>query len=96
MYYVTLKKIESKHNNLRTDIVNGLVPELPIIGNRLFMYSKEVLTPGTDTRYVFTSPIKDVVVNAENNDIVFRTENSLYVLTNIVRAIPFEGKESEE
>jgi hypothetical protein len=86
MYYATLKKIESTHNNVRTDTVKGLVPEMPTTGKPFFMYSSEVLTPGTNLRHIYTTEIKEVTVNEENGDIVFRTENSLYVLTSIVRA----------
>lgn len=94
MYYCTLKKIESTHNNLRTEVVQGLVPELPVVGKSLFMYSKEILTPNTNVRHILTSRIKEVTISDKNGDIVFRTENSLYELTNIVLADPI--KEGEQ
>lgn len=86
MYYCTLKKIESTHNNLRTESVKGLANEIPVVGSRFFMYSEDTLTPDTNIRYVNTSVIKDVKFNAENGDYVFRTENSLYVLTSVSKA----------
>jgi hypothetical protein len=88
MYYVTLKKIESTHSNVRTDQINGLATELPVVGQQFFMYSSEVLTEGTNVRHIHTSEIKDVKVDAQTGEIVFRTQNSLYALTNIKRADP--------
>jgi hypothetical protein len=92
MYYVTLTKIESTHNNLRTNEVNGLAVELPVVGSAFFMYSSEILTEGTNVRHIHTSEIKDVKSDMETGEIVFRTQNSLYALTNIKRADP--SKES--
>lgn len=88
MYYATLKKIESTHNNLRTETVDGLIPDIPVVGSNFFMYSSQTITPDTNIRHIYTTPVKEVRVNAENGDIVFRTENSLYVLTNVKYADP--------
>jgi len=62
-----------------------LAPELPQISKHFFMYSNEVLTPDTSIRYVYTSLIQDV--KEKDNEIVFRTENSVYVLSNIEEII---------
>jgi hypothetical protein len=83
MFYATLNKVESTHNNLRTNTVNGLVPELPEVGGRLFMYSSEVLTPNTNMRHIYTSIIQEIKVDEATGDMTIRTENSLYMLTNI-------------
>ena len=85
MFSITMTKVESTHKNLRTDVVKGLAPELPQIGKHFFMYSNEVLTPDTSIRYVYTSLIQDV--KEKDNEIVFRTENSVYVLSNIEEII---------
>jgi hypothetical protein len=74
--YVTLKKIESNHNNLRTDEVTGITHNLPEVGERFFMYA-EALEEG-DVRHIYTSPIKEV--REVDNEIVFKTENSVYSL----------------
>lgn len=81
MFYVTMKKIESTHKNLRTDEVKGLTPELPQVGKHFFMYSNEVLTPDTNIRYIYTSPVRDMRSN--DDEIVFRTENSVYTLSEV-------------
>lgn len=89
MYYATLKRIESNHNNVRTDTVDGLIPELPVVGKPFFMYSEEVLTPDTNIRSIYTfSEVVEVKFNEENGDIVFRTQNSLYAITNVRKADP--------
>lgn len=74
--YVTLKKIESNHNNLRTDEVSGIAHTLPTVGKPFFMYAK-ALEEG-DVRYIHTSPVAEV--RTLENEIVFKTENSIYSL----------------
>ena len=83
MYYVTLKKIESKHKNLRSDIVNGVTPELPITGISFFMYSDDVLTDKANIRHITTSIVESVDNETTNDIIMFRTKNSIYELSNI-------------
>lgn len=95
MYYVTLKKIESTHNNVCTETMHGLTPALPVVGRQFFMYSDEVLTPGTDTRFINTTTIQGVKVDEENGEIVFRTQNSIYTLTDISRADPMSDKKQD-
>ena len=92
MYYVTLTKIESTHKNLRTNVVNGMAPELPVTGQPFFMYSDEVLTEGTNVRHIYTSIVVSVD-NEASDDIVFKTQNSLYALSNIKKAIPAQDSE---
>jgi hypothetical protein len=76
MMYVTLKRIESNHSNLRTDEVSGIAHSLPTVGKRFFMYA-EALEEG-DVRYINTSAVQDV--QSVEDEIVFKTENSLYSL----------------
>jgi hypothetical protein len=83
MFYVTLNKIESTHNNLRTDVVTGLTPRLPVVGEQFFMYSNEVLTENTNTRFIRTSKIESIKASDDGREIIFRTQNSLYTLTSI-------------
>lgn len=85
MYYVTLRKIESSHNKLRTDEVEGLAPELPESGKRFFMYADALELDEVDAkRYVHTSVVQKVVKRGD--DLVFHTENSTYCLTDITKA----------
>lgn len=83
MYTITLKKIESTHNNLRTEEVLGLAPQLPKEGKQFFMYTNP-LDPEKDLRYVHTSTVSSVNYTEEGT-IVFRTNNSLYELSNIIK-----------
>lgn len=83
MYYVKLKKIESTHNNVRTDLIDGLAPELPEAGKRFFMYA-ETLDPLMDARYIQTTVVQKVQETDEG--LVITTENSVYLLTDIEKA----------
>jgi len=94
MYHATLKKIESNHNNLRTDTVSGLVPALPVVGDQFFMYSNEALTPGAAGRYIYTSQIQEVRLDPTTGETIFRTENSVYALSGIRLAEPVSGATS--
>lgn len=94
MYHATLKKIESNHNNLRTDMVSGLVPALPVVGAQFFMYSNEALTPGAVGRYIYTSQIQEVRLDLMTGETIFRTENSLYSLTGVRFAQPVSSANS--
>lgn len=89
MYTVNLRKIESTHENLRTDTVVGLAPNLPQRGKQSFMYS-EPLNKESDLRYIHTSIVKKVKFT-ENGSIVLWTQNSIYELTNITKET-YNGK----
>jgi len=68
-----LKKIESNHNNLRTNEVEGVF-SLPQVGEAFILFGK-----GLDfgTRLIFTTPVK----NFNEKNMTFTTENSTYFLT---------------
>lgn len=70
---VRLTKVESTHNNLRTDVVEGECSHLPTIGLRFVMYSDPVEVFG-NMRYVSTSPVQAITQDG------FRTLNSTYKL----------------
>ena len=74
---VKLTKIESNHNNLRTDIIEGITLELPEVG-KSFVLAGKPLTPGTDIRLVTTTEIKNV--EKIDNEYKFKTLNSTYKL----------------
>jgi len=86
MKYVTLKKIESMHENLRTDEVVGMTPNMPTVGNAFFMYADpldpEAKVDGVpvNARYIHTSIVQEVTEH-KNGEISFKTANSVYSLT---------------
>jgi len=71
-----LKKINSNHNNLRTDTVEGHIDFLPEV-NLPFMIKAEPIDPNADIRLVWTTPVKSVQY-IDSNTIVFETKNSTY------------------
>lgn len=79
MFKVTLKKIESSHNNLRTDEIEGMTLSMPELDKTFFMYTESSFTPDA-TRFILTSPVKEMRSLSEN-EILFKTLNSVYVLT---------------
>ena len=79
MHKVKLEKVESSHNNLRTNSVTGVCIELPIVGKSFMLMSDEVLTASATVRVINTSIVKDVLKCA-NGDLSFTTENSTYLL----------------
>lgn len=79
MYPVTLKRIESLHDNLRDDEVTGLAPELPKLGGRFFMYA-EAKDRNSDIRYIRTSEVQSMEL-LSGGSIGFKTQNSMYELS---------------
>lgn len=76
-YKVKLTKLQSNHNNLRTDSVEGFSLELPEVG-KSFQLVGDPLTAGALFRGVFTTEIKNV--ERMGNEFVFHTMNSKYKL----------------
>lgn len=68
-----MTRLDSSHQNLRTDSVEGDAPRLPAIGRR-FVMAAPPLDPAADIRLVETSPVMTV-----SND-GFTTLNSRYKL----------------
>ena len=76
MYLGQLSKITSNHNNLRTDFMEGVVKELPKVGDT-FQIVGEGLEYGM--RVIHTTEIKSI--DQLNEDTVeFKTRNSTYHL----------------
>jgi hypothetical protein len=71
---VTLTKLISNHNTLRTDVVDGECERLPVVGESWVMYSAPLEEFG-NLRYIRTSPVVELTPDG------FRTENSTYALT---------------
>ena len=76
MKYITLKKIESTHSNLRTDEVVGMTSALPKVGESFFMYTDKPLDPQMSMRAIRTSIVQEVKI--VEDEIVFKTVNSMY------------------
>jgi len=83
VYYAILNRVESVHQNVDTNPIKVLATSLPQVGNRLLMYTNELKLSGTSS-YILTTAVLEV--NSSSNEIVFRTKNSIYALSNIVRA----------
>lgn len=76
----TLTKLESSHNNLRTNFIDGQFKVLPKIG-KCFAIKGESLTPEGSFRLVETTVIKEVdTLYADQSVYYFTTENSKYKL----------------
>lgn len=101
MYRLTLKKIESTHNNVRNEPCHGIAPELPRKGKGFFMYAetrnmavdREGKPVGYITRFINTSQVQGLI-RKENGVVLLQTENSLYALENIKRITVAGGKET--
>jgi hypothetical protein len=72
----TLSKIESNHNNLRTNDMAGEFSRLPALKERFVIYG-ESLTPGMNFREINTSPVQEVIKISET-EYEFKTRNSHY------------------
>lgn len=71
-----LKKVMSKHDNLRTPEILGFCVNTPKVGERLFFISDSLDFEGGERR-IITSPIKKI----EGTRIL--TENSVYDLKDL-------------
>lgn len=77
-FKVILTKIESNHNNLRTNEVDGLTLEIPE-KDKSFHMTSTPLTEGASIRSITTTPVKEVDKITENL-YTFKTLNSTYSL----------------
>lgn len=82
IYTVLLTKMESTHNNLRTDSVEGKTLQLPVVGENFRLIGKS-LTEGPTYRAIETSQIAEVVKD-DDYKYTFKTANSTYKLSVIV------------
>lgn len=70
---VRLKKILSNHNRLRTDVIEGDLAFIPVIGEIIYIIAKP-LDSTQDFRKLTTSPVKKIEGNR------YFTQNSVYEL----------------
>ena len=85
---VKLTRIESTHNNLKTESVEGACFDFPMVGESFTMYQGP-LKNLTGMRVIMTSPIEWVKI--VEGDYIFKTKNSLYELQ-----VKSEGTEAEQ
>lgn len=72
---VTLVRITSTHNNVRTDETFGYAPALPTVGKRFVLYADPLDPfPAAALRMIITSPVVSI------DGTRFITENSTYEL----------------
>lgn len=74
-YLVTLFKIDSTHQNVRTSTVEGQAFSLPELGKRFFMTGKGL---EFGTRLIETTDVKALA--RVGDSILFETRNSTYTL----------------
>ena len=77
-YRVILTKMESNHNNLRTNEIEGDALFLPDVGKNFSVVGAS-LTPGLSHRLIQTTEVKSVESTGEN-EFLFKTQNSTYKL----------------
>jgi hypothetical protein len=74
-FNVTLTKIESTHNNVRTNETTGHTLALPEVGKNFFMTAPPLESGGV--RMINTTEIKEVEIHSET-EFTFKTQNSTY------------------
>jgi len=89
MLKVKLKKIESNHSKLRSDVIEGKCTHVPEEGQTFEMFA-ESLTPDGAFRHITTSPIRECRYDEKDREFIFKTENSLYGLEVIDEKDPFD------
>lgn len=72
---VTLRKVQSTHSNLRTDVIDGEAFRLPSVGECFCVYAAPLFGSG-GFRYVMTSPVASLEEGKG-----FTTQNSTYEMT---------------
>lgn len=94
MLKVKLKKIESTHNNLRTNEIEGKTTHIPEVGHPFQIFG-ESLTEGNDFRCVTTTEVKESEYKEDSRIFTFKTLNSLYELEILDERDPMEYKRYE-
>jgi len=79
MMHAKITKIESNHQNLRTNDMEGKTPVIPEVGE-IFMIFGESLTPGNNMRAIHTTEVQESKYDSETKTFTFKTRNSLYTV----------------
>lgn len=92
MYFLTLVRVESTHNNLRTPTVTGWSYNLPEVGASFQIFNDQPLeAPEVNkSREVTTSVVREVQT-LDTGDVLFKTMNSTYILENIRKLTEDDG-----
>lgn len=76
---VKLTKIQSSHNKVRTDEVNGESDNLPEIGKRFVLLGEALVKADGNMRIVYTTSVSELT-NISDKSMEFKTQNSTYRL----------------
>lgn len=80
IYKVKLTKIQSDHNNIRSNEIIGVTSFLPKMGERFLMLSEALdKSQGANARYIETSPITNIF-KVSDNIMTLHTTYSIYEL----------------
>ena len=78
IYKVKLAKIQSQHNNVRTDEVIGVTCYLPALGETFQLLSEALdKSSGANGRHVETSPVVNIF-RIDDNTVTIHTHYSIY------------------
>lgn len=77
MLRVKLVKIESNHNNLRTNEMEGRTGSIPEVGYDIIVFGEGI---EFGTRMIHTTEVKESTYNKETKTFTFKTKNSTYSL----------------
>lgn len=78
-YKVTLYKVESTHDRVRTDTIEGSCSKLPNIGHPFVMFA-EPLEAKFDYRWFCSTRVTNCSFASEEDTYLFKTKNSTYRL----------------
>ena len=80
-YIVTLDKIQSSHNRLRSDQIIGWTEKWPELNESFVLYTEPLENKNADFRRVNTSPLVEILYR-DDLTLKFRTESgSIYSAT---------------
>ena len=83
-YEIKLTKIQSSHQKIRSNVIEGFCQELPTVGQP-FKMCAEPLDLSMDIRLIETTPVKNI--NKLSKGMEFKTNNSIYALE-VIREEP--------
>jgi hypothetical protein len=74
-FKVVLKRMLSNHNNLRTDVIEGMAMHLPSVGMPFILFGESLTDPAA-TRVVTTTPVMETKVLVVRTNLIEK-ENTL-------------------
>ncbi len=76
MHYAKLTKLSDNVTLLRTNEMDGLFFEVPVVG-KSFVITGQAINPKASVRLIYTSKVKRIELKGEKT-IVLTTQNSVY------------------